>query len=301
MGLTHSVLIRAHRPFDQGDITPEDPGLHGGHGVLADGGVLPRRALDGHPGQAWAAAWCRASIDRLMPGAMAQPSMPPSEAITSKVVAVPESMMIQVARIDHMGADGVDQAVGRRLPTVFSMRTSMPRSTFSPITRGSTFRVAAGRGLRRFEDRLRHDAGDDAAVEDPKLQDPSWPAAGRARPAYSSARAAGMGGRAPLGDPALAVMHGERGCWCCPVRWPAASGVSEEHVAGRLCAPERRRPAEASGRRRRPCPRRTPDSVRLGRPRPRSVRPGHGRAASSPGRWARNPWVAQRAAPGLEP
>ena len=68
----------------------------------------------------------------------------------------------------------------------------------------------APRQVAQVEERLRHHAGDDAGVQVRQRQGRPWPAAGPARRRIRR-RCARLGGGAPLGDPVLAVVHGEQG------------------------------------------------------------------------------------------
>ena len=63
IGLAPLGLDARDQAFDQGDIAPEDAGLHGRHRVLAD----DRAPASGSRRAAGAPPSCRASIDRLMP------------------------------------------------------------------------------------------------------------------------------------------------------------------------------------------------------------------------------------------
>ena len=76
-----------------------------------------------------------------MPGAMAPPSKAPSAAIHDiEGRGRAEIDDDQVARIDQMRADGVDQTVGARLARAWSRsdRPSCPAVHCRPITSGST-------------------------------------------------------------------------------------------------------------------------------------------------------------------
>ena len=142
----------------------------------------------------------------------------------------------------------------------------------------------AARQVAQVEDRLRHHAGDDAAVELRRASGRAWPAAGSARRRI----------RRPCGWPRWRCATGRssprrRGprtaCWCCPVRSPAASGgLPEEDVAGGDAAAaspsaSRRRSAPSASR-----PSATPSTVSCAQPR--DAGPSEAAGARGPGRRA---------------
>ena len=114
-------------------------------------------------------------------------------------------------------------------------------------------------------------------------------------------RAGALGGRAPLGDPARRRRGRRRGCWCCPARWPAASGGSarEEDVAGGDAAqravgqpqPQRAVGVQALG-----------DALDrlVGRGARRSARRGRRRGRSRRRRSAANPRCSHSSQPAVE-
>ena len=290
-------LDAGDQAFDQGDIAPEDARLHGADRVLADdalGASGWRRAAASPPPRAAPAC------DRLMPGAMTPPSKAPSAATTSKVVAVPLSMTMQVARIDHVGADGVDQAVGAGLARLVDAHLDAEVDVLADHQRLDV--QVAARQVAQVEDRLRHHAGDDAGVERRRAAGPAM----RQQLATARRRIRRPCGVASVAArhwaiQSVAVMDGEQGVGVALLdRQQHRSGLSEEDVAGGDAPQARRRPAAAAARRRRRALRRCPSSVSLGsRAVQRPPRPWRARGPGVGDR-LRSPRVAQRSQPALE-
>ena len=106
------ALDPLHQPLDQGDVAPEDAGLHGGHRVFADGGVAAR-PLDGHPRQLGGGLvqGFHRQIDAGCDGAAFHGAVRGDHVEGGGGAAIDDD---QVTGIDDVGADRVDQAIHRQ-------------------------------------------------------------------------------------------------------------------------------------------------------------------------------------------
>ena len=143
----------------------------------------------------------------------------------------------EVAAMLDVGADGVNQAVRARFRRLFQVDLDTQNRVLADHQR-LRLQVSPGE-VSEIEQGLRHHAGDDHRVDVRKAQrlhreeliQPD---------AVFVGRAAGVGGRAPLGGPRLPVVHGEEGVGVAlldseehqPVSWGAHGGFGKEHVSG---------------------------------------------------------------------